>query len=253
MSIDLNFRPAHYADFDDPVAVALNGIKGQMRREMVRDMLTAEGEKRDVYDVVLGPIDEEVLGERASEAFMSTMNQAYGPSWMGGEYLPDLDGREVEIARVVLASVLMDVFSVRARLVDGAYHYSMVDEYSTEFFLTQGASEQPLTLAELVGLLDTAVGQDLQEGGHRFVEGWWWQQWEYGYPPEECTAFAWVESEQYPELGAYYQERARQWRIEREREWAEAERVRETYRDLNRRGDDARPGDPPGPKTGAAP
>lgn len=46
MSIDLHFRPAHYADFDDPVALALNGIKGQMRRVMVRDMLSAEGDKR---------------------------------------------------------------------------------------------------------------------------------------------------------------------------------------------------------------
>ena len=217
MSIDLKFRPAHYADFDDPVALALNGIKGQMRREMVRDMLTAEGDKRAAYDVVLGPIDEEVLGERASEAFMSTMNHTYGPAWMGGEYLPDLDQPEVEIARVVLASTTMDVFSVRARLADGAYRFSMVDEYSTDFSLTPSASEQPLTLRQLVGLLDTAEGHGLQEGGYRFVEGWWWQQREYGHPPEECTAFAWVESEQYPELGAYYRERARHWRIERER------------------------------------
>ncbi len=48
-------------------------------------------------------------------------------------------------------------------------------------------------------------------------EGWCWQQWEYGDPPEECTAFAWVESEQYPEPGDYYRERARRWRVERER------------------------------------
>ncbi|MSR21775.1 MAG: hypothetical protein EXR91_12525 [Gemmatimonadetes bacterium] len=74
MSIDLHFRPAHYADFDDPVALALNGIKGQMRRVMVRDMLSAEGDKRVAYDVVLGPIEDDVLGERASEAFMNTMN-----------------------------------------------------------------------------------------------------------------------------------------------------------------------------------
>jgi hypothetical protein len=214
MSIDLNFRPAHYADFDDPVALALNGIKGQMRREMLRDMLSAEGEKRAAYDVVLGPIEDEALGERAPEAFVNDLNRAYGPSWLGGEFLPDLDEREVEIARLVLASVTTDVFSVRARLVDGSYRYSMADEYSTEFSLTPSASEQPLTLAELVGLLDTAEGQDL------FVELWWWQQWEHGYTPEECTAFAWVESEQYPELGTYYKERARQWRIERARERA---------------------------------
>ena len=46
MSIDLKWRPESYSDFHDPVALALNGIQGQMRREMVRDMLTAEGEQR---------------------------------------------------------------------------------------------------------------------------------------------------------------------------------------------------------------
>jgi len=45
MKIDLKFRPEPYADFDDPVSLALNGIKGQMRREMARDMLTAEGDQ----------------------------------------------------------------------------------------------------------------------------------------------------------------------------------------------------------------
>ena len=46
MSIDLKWRPESYGDFHDPVALALNGIQGQMRREMVRDMLTAEDEHR---------------------------------------------------------------------------------------------------------------------------------------------------------------------------------------------------------------
>ena len=41
MSINLDFRPASYTDFDDPVSLVTNGIKGQMRREMARDMLTA--------------------------------------------------------------------------------------------------------------------------------------------------------------------------------------------------------------------
>lgn len=165
----LTSRPTHYADFDDPVALALNGIKGQMRREMVRDMLSAEGDKREAHDVVLGPIDEDVLGERAPEDFVHDLTLALGPSWMGGEYRPDL-GPEVEIARIVLASTTMDVFSVRARLVDGAYHYSMVDEYSTDFSLTPSASDQPLTLGELVGVLDTADGQDLERQGRSFVE-----------------------------------------------------------------------------------
>ena len=224
MSIDLNFRPTSYADFDDPVALNLNGIKGQMRREMVRDMLAAEGKTRAVYDVVLGPIDDEILGERAPKTFTDNLNQAYGPTWLGGEYLPDLEGQEVEIARIVLASTTMDVFSVRARLLKGGYTYRIVDEYETDFSVARPTSKRPLTIQELVGLLDTADGLNLEDRGQGLVEMWWWQQWEYGdYSPEECTAFAWVESEQYPQLAAYYEERARQWRIERARERAEDE------------------------------
>lgn len=224
MSIDLNFRPTSYADFDDPVSLALNGIKGQMRREMARDMLTAEGEQRAVYDAVLGPIADEVLGERASAEFTHNLNHAFGPSWMGGEYLPDLKGREVEIARLVLASATMDVFSVRARLRSGKYHYSIRDEYATEFTVRPQTSRAPLTLGALVKLIDTADSHGLETDGHSLVEVWWWQQWEHGWSPEECTDFAWVESEQYPELADYYLERARQWRIARAAEWAKLTR-----------------------------
>jgi hypothetical protein len=222
MSIDLNFRPTSYADFDDPVALALNGIKGQMRREMVRDMLTATGDQRAVYDAVLGPIDEEILGERASAEFTQNLNRSYGPSWLGGEFLPDLAKREVEIARIVLASVTMDVFSVRVRLRGGRYHYAIRDEYATEFSVCPKTSRAPLTLGGLVNLIDTADGNGLESNGRSLVDVWWWQQWECGAcSPQECTDFAWVESEQYPQLATYYQERARQWRIERALEWAE--------------------------------
>lgn len=215
MSFDLEFRPAGYADFDNPVALALNGIKGQMRRETVRDMMSAEGEQRALYDQLLGPVDEGVLGESASPGFTASLNRRFGPSWMGGEYLPGLRGREVEIARVVLASVTMDVFSVRARLGKRGYRYRMVDEYETRFDVRPRTSVRTLTLGRLVGLIDTADGLDLGLSGRAFVEAWWWQQLESGDSLEDCTAFAWVESEQYPELGAYYEERARRWREER--------------------------------------
>ncbi len=238
MSIDLNFRPASYADFDDPVALTLNGIKGQMRREMVRDMLSADGDKREACDAVLGPVEDDILGEHASEGFVEGMNRSCGPSWMGGEYLPDLVERETEIARIVLASVTMDVFSVRACLVEGGYRYSIMDEYGTEFVVRPKTSRAPLTLDGLVNLIDTADGHGLESHGRSLVDVWWWQQWEHGYSPEECTDFAWVESEQYPELAAYYEERARQWRIARtrgriQRCESEIQRVIENWRTAN--------------------
>lgn len=223
MSIDLSFRPTCYADFDDPVALALNGIKGQMRREMVRDMLTAEGDQREIYDLLLGPVEEEILGEEAPGAFTHALNRRYGPTWLGGEYLPNLGTGEVEIARVVLASVLMDVFSVRARLEDGVYHHRMVDEYEGTFWVEPERSGRTLSMGELVRLIDTADGDGVELSGHGFVEAWWWAQLQHNDSLERCTEFCRVESEQYPELAAYYEERARLWRIERARERREEE------------------------------
>ena len=38
--LDLQFRPASYWDHAGPVSAILSGIKGQNRREMVRDFVT---------------------------------------------------------------------------------------------------------------------------------------------------------------------------------------------------------------------
>ena len=82
---ELKWRPGSYAEFDDPVALVLNGIRGQMRREMARDMLTAEGEHREFIDTQLGPIQPGILEERADEKFIQTMSGFQSPVWMGGE------------------------------------------------------------------------------------------------------------------------------------------------------------------------
>lgn len=218
MSFDLDFRPAHCGDFDHPVALALNGIKGHMRRAMVRDMLEADGERRAFYDALLGPVEEEILGERAPAGFTGPLNRAFGPSWLGGEYLPDHRTGEVEIARIVLASTTMDVFSVRARRRSARYRYSVVDEYATKFRTVPHTSRRPLTMGQLVRLIDTADGEGLMPTDQFFVESWWHQQLKCGDSLEKCTSFAWVESDLYPQLGPYYEERARQWRIARRKE-----------------------------------
>lgn len=215
MSIDLEFRPESYADFDDPIDLAVNGIKGQLRREMVRDMLSAEGEYRDVVDRVLGPIEQKILEEKAPEGFTGDLTRVHGPRWMGGEYLPDHQLREVEIARIVLQSSTMDVFSVRARPVRDGYRYRIVDEYDSEFYIEPDRSKRPLTLGQLVNMLETAESSGLDHGGAGLVACWWWQQWEGGHAAGECTRFASVESEQYPGLTIVYAERALEWEAAR--------------------------------------
>ena len=42
------------------------------------------------------------------------------PAFMGGEYLPQFGQNEIEIARIVLASVTQDVISIRARRLTNA-------------------------------------------------------------------------------------------------------------------------------------
>jgi hypothetical protein len=200
--VDLDFRPKRYTDFDDPVSLALNGIAGQRRREMVRDILTAEGEKRERLDELLGPIHPDILRERASRDFASSMTRMAGPTWMGGEYLPPLLPGEVEIARIVLQSTTMDVAAVRARREEGRYHYRMVDEYDTDFEVSPEVSAEPLTLGELIDLLEGADA----------VIPWWEQQFGFGDPPEACTDFATVESDLYPGLAIWYEARAAEWR-----------------------------------------
>jgi len=215
MSIDLDFRPTSYSDFDDPVALALNGINGQMRRVMVRDMLTAQGEQRALYDATLGSIDPELLEEAADPDRVQAVNLALGPTWMGGEYLPPKKRGEVEIARIVLRSTLMDIFSLRARWSAGRYHYRMVDEYSSDFILCRKTSRRTLTLRQVIEILQTADGT-VETDGVGMVECWWEQQAECWEDLDACTDFASVESEIYPELATWYEQRAEAWRTARQ-------------------------------------
>ncbi|TVP50432.1 MAG: hypothetical protein EA350_00605 [Gemmatimonadales bacterium] len=215
--VDLAFRPAHYRDFGDPLALALNGISGQVRRDMVRDMLLAEYGQRAPHDILMPSVDPAILEERAEEGFRNWLVQCHGPTWLGGEFLPGLRRGEAEIARVVLASATMDVISLRARPAGKRYHYRVVDEYGTHFALCRKTSTRPLTLGQVVEVLETAVHDpdaDPTPGG--IVTIWWDQQWEHGYGPGDCTDFAWVESELYPGLAPWYAARAAAWRTLRE-------------------------------------
>jgi len=217
MTIDLDLRPASYGDFSDPVTLALNGVQGQRRREMIRDILTARGDTRELYDELLGSLDPGLLGEKAEAGFVSALSSFAGPSWMGGEFLPPLLPGEVEIARVVLASATMDVLSLRAWWTGSGYHYRMVDEYEGAFTLRQQTSRETLRLREVIRILETADEGGAMRG-YGVVRAWWHQQWEFGDDPEDCTAFAWVESDLYPQLPEWYEELGASWRAARQAE-----------------------------------
>lgn len=96
----------------DPVSLAVNGISGQMRRTMVRDMLTAEGAERARHDPLLGPIEPDLLEEQASEEFRHAMSAMAGPTWMGGEHLPPLPSTAPSASGARTARVSSDSYGM---------------------------------------------------------------------------------------------------------------------------------------------
>lgn len=206
-SIDLGFRPASYWEAADPLAAIIQNIKGQNRREMARDFLTGQSAE------ALGEIEDHYL---ADELDADTRNSLGGfhPSFMGGEYLPAYAPGETEIARIVLQSVTQDVYSVRARRRSGRgrIRYRIVDEYDSLYDLTRQSSVRPLTLAQLIHLIDTADAGETNEAGDPYLENIIRDQLDDG-GAESAAGFVGVESTVYPELGEYYDARLLAWAL----------------------------------------
>jgi hypothetical protein len=214
--------PENYRDFEDPVHAILNGVKGELRREMIRDFLASSGSRQEALNELLGDLNEDILGESIDESFTRSLTQIAGPAWMGGEYLPDLEVGEVEIARIVLQSVLMDVTVLRARFDGERYHYSMIDDNGGRYSVHPESSDRPLSLRQVIAILETAdlcefmgdptggwaPGTDYYALGQ--VEAYWHQQYIHGNPLRDCLWFASVSSEFY-DLESWFDQRGEQW------------------------------------------
>lgn len=146
--IDLEFRPTSYFW---PLGLELHllaTVKGSARKTALKGLIDA------------GRIDEvsEFLAQSSlSEADRHAIGRLH-PSFMGGEYLPDIDAREVEVARISIRSVTSDVTSVYARRGAGRIQYRVVDEYQNETLVgrTKRTSMKPLTLGEVSQFLTDA-------------------------------------------------------------------------------------------------
>jgi hypothetical protein len=111
---------------------------------------------------------------------------------MGGEYLPEHDPGEIEIARITLASVTQDVTSVHAARTSDGIRIRVVDEYDGETLTgpSEFTSAEPLTLGELFDFVTEAL--DL----YSVLE---MNFGDSGYPKEQVLAFLHASSEFYPE------------------------------------------------------
>ena len=65
-------------------------------------------------------------------------------------------------------------------------------------------------MRQVIEIIETVHG-GVDTGGAGLVECWWNQHSENGDDPEDCVAFASVESEIYAGLATWYEQRARGW------------------------------------------
>ena len=139
---DLGYRPSSYWGPQDLQKRYGSRIKGTLRNESVQLALERGESVPDLLlEDELDPVVKKVKGR------MHPWN-------MGGEYLPDFIGDEVEIARVVLQSTTMDTTSVRARNEKGSIVYRVVDEYMEDdpnkFVIPISSSQKTLLMSQLI-------------------------------------------------------------------------------------------------------
>jgi hypothetical protein len=146
--IDLQFRPKSYFRPEKLEKYLLSKVKGAVLRKRLKALFEAgqhEQVRNLAADAAFSVADRKAL-------------EAIHPMFMGGNYLPDTDDGEVEIARISIRSTTFDVTSVYARPEEGLIRYRVVDEYGGDTL--QGPSEmtsaEPLTLGDFADFFLTA-------------------------------------------------------------------------------------------------
>jgi hypothetical protein len=139
--ISLEYQPTSYFWASDHHIPLLSDIKGAERRKLCEQAL----------ELGQSALDPDLLQHALGDEHREALGRIH-PNFMGGEYLPSTRGREVEIARITIASTTQDVTSVYARQVGQRIHYRVVDEYNGDTVEGKGTrtSNRPLTLEQLV-------------------------------------------------------------------------------------------------------
>jgi hypothetical protein len=140
--LDLDFRPETYFRPQRLEDFLLSKVKGVAVKECLHAMRSGGGQDE---------VDELLRAGSVSDRHCRALESSH-PMFMGGNYLPDPEDGEVQIASIRIASTTYDVTSLYAKHDDGQIRYRVVDEYEGETLSerTTMSSSQPLTLGELV-------------------------------------------------------------------------------------------------------
>jgi len=188
--VDLSFRPSSRLFPLTAEKLLLSRVKGTQRRES----LTAAIEEDRLSD--LHPF----FTQTSLSAEDRRARAAIHPSFMGGEYLPDFEEGELEVARLSLKSVTADVISVRLRRTQDGFVYRIVDEYMDQY--PNGLLDEPTTI-----VVDQPL--TMKDFGAFVVQVSRMDHWcdpESYDTEEEAQDFVVATSEFYPEFGAYIAE-----------------------------------------------
>ena len=188
--VDLTFRPSSRLFPLTVEKLLLSRVNGTQRRES----LTAAIEQDRLSD--LNPF----FTQTSLSAEDRRARAAIHPSFMGGEYLPDFEEGELEMARLSLRSVTTDVISIRLRRTEDGFVYRIVDEYMDQD--PNGLLDEPTTI-----VVDQPL--TMKDFGAFVVQVSRMDHWcdpESHETEEEAQDFVVATSEFYPEFGDYIAE-----------------------------------------------
>jgi len=208
---NLDFRPETYWPWLPTEEQMLARIKGSVRRATAATVLATGGP---------AALDPSLFEESLSDEERVAAGGLH-PALMGGEYLPDSRPEEVEIARIELASTLLDVISIRARRRGRRIAYAVVDEYETVFSFRPATSAQPLTLRQLIRSIENIEVIEQPEAAWPETSGIIAAlrnnavEWDLDDP----ASFVTVSSEIYRELGPHYDQETQEWLAALSADW----------------------------------
>jgi hypothetical protein len=197
---ELDFRPKTYWDLRDVLTQIDAKVMGKVRKDLIKKALQ-DGES----------VPDELLRGSLKKNLRKYLGSIH-PSFMGGEYLPELEEADVVIASINLKSTTSDVIVVIARLTDKGIEYRVEDEYLSEypegadhFKVQPKCSKEPLAFKELLNLIDNAE----EDGG--LVEYAKNCNYDLGDDLEDIYDFGTAESGFYPQLEGWYDEINKEW------------------------------------------
>jgi len=193
---NISYQPLSYWGLPES---ELSKIKGTIRQLKAADSAVDTG-------VEYLPVN--ISKSAMSDAIRDLIGR-YDPQLMGGEYLPDYEEGEVEIARIVLDNNTLDTWSIRAKKEQDHIKYNVVDEYETIYNFNPTETTEPLTFEMLISLLDSIRDYTNPDAG--LTNPYRDFNLHTVDHPEEELEFVTVYSFFYTELTNWYRDEASEW------------------------------------------